>query len=526
MRIGHLVVLLGMVGCNGMEAAETGAPVEAPLESMALQVGNELEVCDGQCNPIPTDLFRSFVVTDVPVLDRFPLRRVLDQLVGASGAANTSNDLWAQWWSSQRVRTGADPGHHPFCDDNGATINGFPISCPRDESLLEREPIESHVPVGLFNRFDLAPMDGAHCGEYRIVYALGAREAFPVQQASPSPLVRSGRNFIIFEGVLPNPSPECGLAGCLPVAEFWQNLTDESDVNVRADLLEQFYFDGICDMKPVVLPEHYGLDCKDGGGYGGECGQIRTNQFIERPWNLREFTLERDCTLPGCELEVNQTTVAQNPHVDLWDSTDPLHPAFKSDMLAQMTKQMPAFDGVNFISAGTSSQFDAGESFSQPGSITVNDYDADPAFEIDIFNNLLGLPSTVTEFDIEERMTSQSCGGCHSLSDNDPLGHTQGFPDVVWPITAPGGFVHIDEFSNLSPGLLNHFLPHRQQVMFDFLATTCGNDCFPAAGLVLEKEVVASEVEGDDGDVKFELVPVDQAREQDPTETLSGSRVH
>ena len=27
-------------------------------------------------------------------------------------------------------------------------------------------------PVALFNRFDLAPEDGAHCGEYRIVYAM------------------------------------------------------------------------------------------------------------------------------------------------------------------------------------------------------------------------------------------------------------------------------------------------------------------------------------------------------------------
>ncbi len=76
------------------------------------------------------------------------------------------------------------------------------------------------------------------------------------------------------------------------MAEFWQGLSTESDVGVQADLFEQFYFDGSCDLKPVVTPEHDGFQCSDGGGYGGECGQIRTNQFIEREWNLREFTLD------------------------------------------------------------------------------------------------------------------------------------------------------------------------------------------------------------------------------------------
>jgi hypothetical protein len=520
-------VLLALMSCDLHPGTETAAT--PPIDAQLLTVGTEFEVCDGECKPIATDIFRSFVVTDPEILKRFPLRRVLDQLVANSGTANTADDLWKQWWSSQRVRAGGDPPQHPFCDDNAATINGFPITCPRDESLLEFERIETHAPVGLFNRFDLAPMDGSHCGEYRIVYALGADDqAAALQAASASPEVVSGRNFIIFEGVMPNPNPECELAGCLPVAEFWQSLTTENDVNARGDLLEQFYFDGICDFEPVVLPQHYGLDCRDGGGYGGACGQIRTNQFIEREWNLREFTLRNDFTAPGGELLVQQTTVAVNPHVSLWDSTDPNHASFSADFIANMNRLMPVPDGVNVIGMGTSPKFDAGESVSQFGGFNFNDYDADLVFEATINGALLPLPSTVTEFDIEERATTQGCGGCHELSNFDLLGHTTGLPDVLWPPSLR--FVHIDEASNLSPALLTEFLPHRQQVMTDFLTLTCGDDCFPASGLKLAKVIEESDPRTGEPVVRFELLTPEEfekiAHTQLPFDTLSGSLVH
>jgi hypothetical protein len=45
--------------------------------------------------------------------------------------------------------------------------------------------------VGLFNRFDLAPFDGSHCGEYRIVYAKHSGIANSL-----------ARNMIIFEAAL------------------------------------------------------------------------------------------------------------------------------------------------------------------------------------------------------------------------------------------------------------------------------------------------------------------------------------
>jgi hypothetical protein len=229
----------------------------------------------------------ALVNTEPDVLARFPMRDVLDQIVALSGATQTDTDgFWSQWWSSQRERQAGDPAGHPFCDDNGGTINGFDIDCPRNESQLADIALESHLPIALFNRFDLAPLNGSHCGEYRIVYAMDGQQAG-----------LSGRNFVIFEAVLPNPDPGCGVAACREVVERWAQVADETDPTVRADLLEEFYFDGIGDFEPVIHPAHYGMADAEDAAYGqGATGQIRTNQFVGfQSWTLREFQLERSC---------------------------------------------------------------------------------------------------------------------------------------------------------------------------------------------------------------------------------------
>src|SRR5687767_8678938 len=80
-------------------AAACGVGSRAPVETadpaqLALTVGTEQEVCDGQCEPIATDPFRSFVATERQILERFPLRRVLEQIVATSGTATTADELW------------------------------------------------------------------------------------------------------------------------------------------------------------------------------------------------------------------------------------------------------------------------------------------------------------------------------------------------------------------------------------------------------------------------------------------------
>ena len=548
-------LLLTLLTACAVDGAVDEAPVAPGVDPslMELTIGTEPEVCDSVCRAQRTDIFRSFAIIDPEILARFPLRRVLDQITAMSGTATTSDALWRQWWSSQRGRAVGDPPEWPFCSDNGGTINGFPIQCPRAESTLAGLPIESHVPVALFNRFDLAPTDGSHCGEYRIVYAktgagggtdtgypggLGGDPTDPVQPADPTvdptggsaiarPVVpppdTGGRNFIIFEGVLPNPHPECGPAACIEVAQFWQSLSSEPNVTVRADRLEEFYFRGVCGYEPVVKPEHYGLNCRDTSGYGGSCGQIRTNQFIQRPWNLREYTLRADSTIPGGELLVQQTTVAQNPHASLFVSTTPMSTAFQPNYLSQMSRQLPIPDSVNFMSASTSPRFDAGESISQAGA-GDNDYVPDAPFSAAIAGQLaaLGMPATVTATDAAERMTTQSCGGCHELSNFDDLGTTNGSgPTTIWPPSL--GFVHVDEASNLSPALLGTFLPWRQRVMYRFLQATCGTRCIPRGGALVRDERT-------NGDVFFDVMTKKQIQRQQivipDIETMGGRLVH
>ena len=78
--------------------------------------------------------------------------------------------------------------------------NGYPYDCrpdPSEGAEATRDPftdestsLDAYVPIGLFNRFDLAPFDGTHCGEYRIVYP---------RRSGMSDTGR--RNLIIFEAV-------------------------------------------------------------------------------------------------------------------------------------------------------------------------------------------------------------------------------------------------------------------------------------------------------------------------------------
>ncbi|MEC9073112.1 MAG: hypothetical protein VX938_12050 [Myxococcota bacterium] len=296
------LVCLALIGCEtapddepalqtatlALASAKPAAGPAETVEEEAAEPVAQVAVNGPGCDEDWTLDNMALVNTEPEVLARFPLQTVLQQLVDEADVNNTTaQGLWSQWWSSQRAREVGDPTQHPFCDDNGSTINGFPIDCPRAEFLLADTTPDSHLPVAVFNRLDMAPLDGAHCGEYRIVYALDSDEV-------------AGRNFVIFEAVMPNPNPECGVAACRPIAELWAQLPTLTDPEERADLLETFYLDGIDGFPPVVLPEHYGMgSASGGGGYGATSddptGQIRTNQFLKFPWNLREYTLDRVC---------------------------------------------------------------------------------------------------------------------------------------------------------------------------------------------------------------------------------------
>ncbi len=466
------------------------------------------------CTVTTLDRFRSLVVTDQEVLDRFPLRDVLQTIIDRANVQNTTPDsLWSQWWSALRPRQAGDPSNEPHCDDNGGTINGYAIECPRTESILESELPETHEPVAVFNRFDLAPFDGSNCGEYRLVYA-------KTDGSLP------GRNFIIFEGVLPNPNPEDGACGCKPVAEFWADLSFNNNVVDRADQIEDFFYNGLPGFQPVIRPEAYGLGGTVGGysSPGRTTGQIRTNMFMQGPWMLREFGLERKCTNVAITQEVQQDAraqqqqqqqiplqkicklivvprpVANNPHPDEWLVVDAAGTTFQNTFVANMGSLIPTPDGINQISMFAQPDFDAGESNSQS---FLSQYNPSTTFATLINNGLGGTPFNATHMAL--RATTQSCAGCHMQSSNDNLGN-----GVIWPAKSPA-FVHVTEGSGLSNALTmtGGFLDHRQAILEEFLGFACNTGPCPA---------IIRNVKGD-----LQLV---EARSSDDFETLGGSITH
>jgi len=419
--------------------------------------------------PITVDIRRSLAVTDVAIVSQFTLADVLNQLAGQSGIAGlTGVDLWKQLWDTQNPNPGLTNG--PHCDD-ATLLNGFPYPCRTAEGAQASDPVTSmgrYQAIGLFNRFDLAPADGSDCGEHRIVFG---------KTQGP------GRNFVIFEAVLPNPSPTLGLEGCRPVADLWAALSTENDPAVRAANLHAFYFDGLPGFMPVVHIDNYG-----NGGPGRKTGQVRTNQFIQSPWNLREFSLRKVTLASGPALHFLPDTVKTNPFGRLFSdtSTHPKRAAFQAFFPSQVAAL--AQNDINLFSYAVPDEFNAVESVSQAPSINAYSQQFAPngAFAGSIQAELTAIGSTLTPANIVARAEALSCGGCHDLSNNKNLGGGLTFPSSA-------GFVHASEFTEngpegqrfvLSSALVNVFLPHRKAILEDYLnqPVTCAHDVCEVGG--------------------------------------------
>ena len=460
-------VALGVAACGveGQEALEVEeAPVSRPLHSERGGIGLSMELPASEgvsAQAQVVDIRRSLAVTDKSILAQFTLPGVFDQLKAQNGASGYSaNQLFRQLWDTQNAATSAQadlPGE-AHCTDNGNTLNGFTYDCRGAEGSQANTAalanINSYKAVGLFNRFDLAASDGADCGEYRIVFAKNS--------------TTSGRNFIIWEAVLPNPNPNRGIEGCRPVATFWADLTADADPASRATKLRDFYFTGLPGFPPVVHLNNYGNNARD-------AGQVRTNQFMSGPWMLREFKLERACPSTGCTLRFVPATVKTNPFGDLFNPnrTDALAQDFQSAFVNQVPNL--AVNDLNKFFYVVEDRFNSGQSadrstpdgylsrFSQAGSTT---------FRTNIQNKLTSLGSSLTPEQVVVRAQTQSCIGCHQHTNNASLGG-----GLTWPSSA--SFVHSTESDDpadpsrfrLSNALVNNFLPQRKAVLETFLDT-------------------------------------------------------
>ncbi|WP_309890962.1 hypothetical protein [Archangium sp.] len=419
------------------------------------------------------DARRSLAITDEAILQRFTFEEVMTRLAEQSGVPGlTPLRLYQEWWDSQRPAPGLGLGG-PHCDDQKLEdgqpgFNGYTYACPRGEGRqADENPFlepdtnpAAYVPIGLFNRFDLAAEDGSDCGEYRIIFA---RRSGITHSRS--------RNFINFEGVLPNPHPKKGLAGCRKVVRFWAELSQEPDVAVRAEALHRFYFEGYKEFPPVVHIDNYG------NATDRATGQVRTNQFMQTTWTLREFRVRKRCTDEACVMRIEPDTVKANPAGVLFNPK--ASHVLKQDFEESIVSQVEALLGDDPLryTLNTEERFNSGQSHSSgTENLYVHQLGNGPSpLKTRLQQRLEEAGSTLTPMQLVARAQTLSCAGCHQLSTGANLGG-----GLLWPSKSTlYTFVHVSERTleegpdgpryGLSEALAGTFLPYRQQIFEAFL---------------------------------------------------------
>jgi hypothetical protein len=467
---------VGRFSWSGIVAAGLKVSLVAMLSACAADADLEYSASALlRASPERLDVRRTLAVTDVRILKRFPLARVMDQLARDTRIRKLNGiTLFKQWWNTQNPSPVDYSDSSPHCDDEQDALgrpllNGYPYDCrpsPSEGAQVDcdsfDDPACAYVPIGLFNRFDLAPPDGSDCGQHRIVYAKQTGQTAP-----------RDRNLVIFEAVVPNPTPRRGIMGCQKLVEAWAQLSFIDDIEERADRLERMYFKGSWEFGPVVSFENFGDNEQSKG-------QIRTNQFMGQTsppvWTLREFKLLRECDRAGCRAAFVPETVKDNPIGLLFG--DPAQDARTGSFQAQLTRDKLSLlvqTSVTDISLKNPEEYNSGQSHSS-GS-TEMDF-ATPfatqraGFRTELWKALGSLGSDVTPEQVVARARTQTCAGCHQLSNNAELGG-----GLFWPPSL--GFVHVSEVApetvdgsvryRLSAALTSTFLPVRARVLFDFL---------------------------------------------------------
>jgi len=430
-------------------------------------------------DPSTVNVDRSLFVHDRATLDAadFSLKRTLtkiaDDAVAAGATSATAAGLFRDLWDTQNTQATAATPAGAHCDDNGTTLNGFPNACRLTDGAqakaanLDAE-MAAYRPIGIVNRLDLAAEGWKNCGEHRIVYG---RQGATFQ-----------RSFIIFEAVLPNPRPGCE-SGCRAVAEHWYGLSSVADPVERAKRLEKLYYTGLPGYEPVVRVDHYAA--KTTGGYSGGSGQIRTNQFLQSPWMLKEFKLALDCTTRPCKLDPVPIPVKVTPDGNLWaETTAGLANDFQQHVVLPQVDQL-AVNDINKFSYQVPLAFDAARSEPQTGGIPDNypeAYTTVPGLPGGFRSALAAAAATsspaLTDRQIVNRATALSCAGCHQPNTFGLLAANSIGPGMTWPNSAT--FVHVKAedtagIHTLSAALTTTFLPERANNLASLLSD---NVCF------------------------------------------------
>lgn len=482
-----LVLALAPVACDEQEESENA------LELRGYTTANtSVGVCEPPDDVIEIEPRRSLFESDEGVVSVFDLRELFEQLYESAGhtssvAAALAPGLYDSIWET----FDAGPG------DDCVGPNGFPLAiCQRNEATALPGDIDNWKAIAAVNRFDLAPADGSNCGEARIVFS---------NESSPR------RAFVIFEAQIPNPDPECGVAACLPVQEFWAALSDQSNPGKRAEQLHAAFITG----HPALEAEGFG-PFMQASAFREGTGQIRTNTFITPLWNLREFEIgfgpsigpaPQDggkkpalgpAVLPPIlppimppTLHIETAPVAADIFRELWNPQDDW--ASGPKCRDQILDAIPGLlaDDVSLMGVSVDEQC-----FSPESNVDFNTSEryagqmSGTAFEAAIDARLDALGSELTATQLANRATfAGACEGCHQPGFQLDLGSSEGGP----PLTAPqtNGFIHTEDNSfddcggtapagtcfRISPALNDEFLPSRQALLEDFLnAGPCCED--------------------------------------------------
>jgi hypothetical protein len=416
---------------------------------------------------------KPWVVFNKPELlkEPFSFEKTLEHIIASSetGTSTTPAELVQSMIDSQSLTSAINP-------DSG-------LDTPMDPRDLESQinpqaAVDEWFPVGVFNRLDMAPLDGSHCGEYRIVYAN------PDFNAIDSTL-QAGRFFTIFEAAIPNPSPEEGILGCLPIAKFWASLADpDLSDEQRVERLEKFFYQGVEESDQTIPP------AVKFSNYKAPLGQVRTNEFFDFRWQLREFKTAID---DNGLVEFAVETDKDNALTEFYDLEKPLSQnnielanEFQETFVSALIPLLISTDTIandngesinsqtliNSLSIAMPNKFNEFQSDSQDPSDDItqeaglglkNKID----LELDTINS--SLPTTITKEHILARAEALSCGGCHQFANGKAIAELSDGTTVRWPPS--GGFVHIDEIGNLSPALKDAFLPAREEVLKNLACT-------------------------------------------------------
>lgn len=391
----------------------------------------------------------------------FTLQEVLDAALANAGSLLSAEEAYDAIFDSYApAAEGQLPGAR-HCDDqvtDGApSLNGFSLQCGRLEAQ-QVDNLGAWFPTAAVSRLDLAPADGATCGQQRLIFA------------NNSP-IGNGRVFVILESEIPNPNPGCGVAACAPLAAFWDSLSRVTDPVERGLRLREAFLSG----SPELSAAGFG-PFMNAAQLGPNGGQIRTNNFNDSPWTLREFQFV-DAAVPPIP-----TPVAESPNGALWNDLAALPQGdacrdnfLRAAELGLLTENLAAMSfPVDEACKDSESRNDFSQDYVGQLGLGSGEFLA----ELDA----LAAPSGLTGFDLAARARfAGSCMGCHIEAGGSSLGN-----GLVAPFQFD--FVQVSEFGaescgnggtcfGISDALRTVFLPHRARVSQQLLSG-------PACGMV------------------------------------------